>query len=79
MRSTFILDTSVLCVPVQLAKKYCKDIVEAVRDLERLRDMTFGEIRLTVAIDPSTREQQAGGSEVIHLPYSIAQDPADAL
>ena len=65
MRSPFISPTSsVQFVPVQLAKKYCKDIVEAVRDLERLRDMTFGEIKLTVAIDPR-REQQILGPEVI--------------
>lgn len=53
----------------QLAKSYCQDIVKAVADLEKFRDMTFGEIKLTVAIDPRIREQQPLGDEV-PLPVS---------
>lgn len=47
-----------------MAKKYCKDILQTVKDLEAFREMTFGEIKLTIAIDPRNREQAAPGTEV---------------
>eukprot|EP00210_Caulerpa_lentillifera_P002612 g2499.t2 len=50
-------------VPDEVAKKYCKDILQTIRDLETFREMTFEEIKLIIAIDPRNREQAPAGSE----------------
>ena len=43
----------------QEAKKYCREVMGAVRDLRQTRDMSINEIKLTLAIeDPTVREQR---------------------
>jgi len=49
---------------LQLAKQYCSDIVKVITDLDKYRDMSFGEVKLTVAIDPKSRDRPQIGSEV---------------
>ena len=44
---------------LQDAKKYCREVMSAVRDLRQARDMSINEIKLTLAIeDPTVREQR---------------------
>lgn len=51
-------------VPEDEAKRYCKEIVQAMKLLKQNRDMTVNEIKLTVAIeDPRAREQRLMGIE----------------
>ena len=51
---------------VQQAKKLCRDIMKAVRQLQDKRDMSINECKLTIAIeDPRSRERrEALGIEV---------------
>lgn len=51
-------------VPEERAKAYCRDIVAVIEKLVDLRDMTFNEIKLTVAIDdPLARDRRSVGIE----------------
>ena len=44
---------------MQDAKRYCREIVAAVRQLRQKRDMSINEIKLTLAIeDPTLRERR---------------------
>lgn len=51
---------------MQQAKKLCRDIMKAVRQLQEKRDMSINECKLTIAIeDPRSRERrEALGIEV---------------
>lgn len=51
---------------LQQAKKLCRDIMKAVRQLQEKRDMSINECKLTIAIeDPRSRERrEALGIEV---------------
>lgn len=54
---------------MQQAKKLCRDIMKAVRQLQDKRDMSINECKLTIAIeDPRSRERrEALGIEVSML------------
>jgi len=44
---------------VQEAKKYCREVMSAVKQLREKRDMSINEIKLTLAIeDPTAREKR---------------------
>ena len=50
---------------MQQANQYCQDIVEALRKLEVNREMSYNEVKLTIAIDdPRTRARRRQGIEV---------------
>ncbi len=54
---------------MQDAKKYCREVMRAVKQLREKRDMSINEIKLTLAIeDPTAREKRDYlGIEARHL------------
>ena len=46
-------------MPLQEAKRYCREVVRVLKELKETRDMSVSEIKLTLAIeDASVREQK---------------------
>lgn len=53
---------------------YCREIVSVLEKLQKTRDMTYSEVKLTVAIDdPTARDRRAIGIEVGNVHGQIAQ------
>lgn len=46
-------------MPLQDAKRYCREVVRIIKLLKQSRDMTINEVKLTLAIeDPTQRERR---------------------